>query len=65
MSTEFESGAGPTVEKSDVELAVTVVRYSDAPDRCTLHPPDATGEERLTRWLSADTDAFVDLASRR
>jgi hypothetical protein len=65
MSTEFESGAGRTAERPDVELALTVVRYSDAPDRCTLHPPDASGQERLTRWLSADTDAFVDLATRR
>lgn len=65
MSTQFEGGAGDTAERPDVELVLTVVRYSDCSDQCTIHPPDATGEERLTRWLSANRDAFVDLATVR
>jgi hypothetical protein len=46
-------------------LSLAVVQYADSPDRCTIYPPDATGDERLSTWLSANRDAFVDLDTMR
>lgn len=46
-------------------LSATVVQYSDAPDRCTVSPPDATGDRRLTEWISVDADVVVSLANTR
>jgi len=46
-------------------LAATVVRYTDAPDRCTVSPADADDERRLTAWLSVDADAAVPLSDAR
>jgi len=48
-----------------VELSLTVVRYADGPDRCTIHPPDASGDERMATWLSADREAFVGSEAMR
>jgi len=55
--------ATDATDRPDVELSLTVVRYADGPDRCTIYPPNATGDARLSTWLSADYGAFVDLAS--
>jgi hypothetical protein len=46
-------------------LSLTVVKYTDTPDRCTLHPPDVSGDARLATWISADRDAFVSCSSMR
>jgi len=48
-----------------VELSMTVVRYSDGPDRCTVYPPGLSGVARMSTWLSADRSLFVDVASIR
>lgn len=47
------------------QLVATVVTYDDAPDECTLYPLDATEQELLTCWLSAETDSFVALEDAR
>jgi|GEM_PF-1057134 len=47
------------------DLRHEVVSYPDGPDRCTIFPPDATGVTRMSTWLTADSDAFVDLAAVR
>ena len=46
-------------------LVGTVVRYEDAPDEYTVHPPDATEGELVTTWLTAREGAFVDLTEMR
>lgn len=46
-------------------LAATIDRSGDRPATCTLHPPDATDAERVTAWLTAEADAFVDLDEMR
>ena len=46
-------------------LSLTVVHYSDAPDRCTVFPPGLSGDARMSTWISADRSAFVRLAERR
>jgi len=63
MSLDPERVATAATDRPDVELSLTVVRYSDGPNRCTIYPPDATGDERMATWLSVDYGALVDLAS--
>jgi hypothetical protein len=45
----------------DAGLHSVVVTYESGPDRRTIYPADAEKHERLTQWLSADDDLFVDL----
>ncbi|MDS0283651.1 DUF7511 domain-containing protein [Haloarcula onubensis] len=65
MSLDPAGVASAATDRPDVELALTVVRYADGPDRCTMYPPDLTGDARLSTWLSADHGVFVDLAAMR
>jgi len=60
MSADFE---GDAADRPDVALSLTVVRYADGPDRCTVYPPETSGDARMSTWLSADRSVFVDLAS--
>ncbi|RKD97579.1 hypothetical protein ATJ93_0568 [Halopiger aswanensis] len=48
-----------------IDLESIVVRYEDRTDRCTITPRECPDSERLTTWLSADIDAFVELEQRR
>ncbi|GAB3665512.1 DUF7511 domain-containing protein [Halopiger thermotolerans] len=48
-----------------IDLESIVVRYEDRPDRCTITPRECADSDRLTTWLSADVDAFVDLDRMR
>ncbi|MFC4356498.1 hypothetical protein ACFO0N_00880 [Halobium salinum] len=45
-------------------LHSVVVKYEDGPDRCTIYRRADSRMDRTTRWLSADQEAFVDLADR-
>jgi hypothetical protein len=63
MSSEPTGVATAAADRPDVELSLTVVRYADGPDRCTIFPPNATGDARLSTWLSVDYGVVVDLAA--
>jgi len=63
MSLDQTGVAADVTDRPDVELSLTVVRYVDGPDRCTIYPPEATGDARMSTWLSANCGAFVDLAA--
>jgi len=65
MSSETRQVARGAGDRPDVELALTVVRYADSPDRCTVYPPGADGDARMSTWLSADRSAFVELDTAR
>ena len=65
MSLDHEGVATAAADRPDVELSLTVVRYSDGPDRCTIYPPEATGDARLSTWLSADYGSVVNLGAVR
>ncbi|OIB58626.1 DUF7511 domain-containing protein [Natrialba sp. SSL1] len=54
----LESDLGATLER-------IVVQYEDEPNRWTLVPQERTADERLTAWLSADEDVFVDRSAMR
>lgn len=49
----------------DFALHSVVVSPEGGPDRCTVYPRHRDYDERTTAWLSADRDAFVDLADWR
>lgn len=49
----------------DYELVSVVVEYDERPDKCTIYHPDSTGIERMSSWITADTDSFVDLYAVR
>jgi hypothetical protein len=38
-----------------------VVRYSDAPNECTIYPRDVTQDENTTWWISAREGSFCSL----
>ncbi|WP_254271786.1 DUF7511 domain-containing protein [Haloarcula marina] len=51
--------------RRDIDLSATVVRYTDRPDRCTVYPPGSSGVARMSTWISADADAFLDIETMR
>lgn len=53
------------VERDAPLLELALVRYADRPDRCTIHPPDATGVDRMSKWISVDRSLVVDVDSMR
>jgi len=54
-----------TAAIDDDSLRSVVVTYEASADRQTLYPPAASDIERLTHWLTADTDAFERLDEMR
>ena len=70
MAASHDAGATPddrddAVAAPDVALDTVVVRYETGPDRRTVYPADADDFERLTRWFTANDDAFVRLDESR
>ncbi|MUV58260.1 hypothetical protein SAMN04487947_2936 [Halogeometricum rufum] len=55
----------PLSELPTETLVGTVVEYDDAPDECTVYPLHADEDERLTTWISAKDDSFVELDEMR
>lgn len=49
----------------DYELVSVVVEYDERPDQCTIYPADANEMERMSSWISADTDCYLDLHAVR
>ncbi|MDG5778385.1 hypothetical protein VB773_04030 [Haloarculaceae archaeon H-GB2-1] len=47
------------------EVTAAVVRPEDGPAECTLFPADATDEEVVTTWITAQEGSFVDVESMR
>lgn len=47
-------------------IEAEIVRHDDGPDECTLYPTTvASTDERMTAWVSARGDGFVDLRDVR
>ncbi|WP_424020039.1 DUF7511 domain-containing protein (plasmid) [Halorientalis pallida] len=51
--------------QTDPELVSVVVEDEDAPDRCTIYHPESSGVDRMSRWITTETDLLVDLDSVR
>jgi hypothetical protein len=47
------------------EYAAIVVPADDSPPECTIFPLDATEDELLTTWVSAEEGSFVALDEMR
>jgi len=44
-----------------VTLESSLVEYEEGSDRRTIYPPGLSSIARMSTWLTADSDAFVDL----
>ena len=55
------SDTDPRVESPSFELRSVVVNYERRPDRRTVYPDGLTDIERMSTWLTAADDAFVNL----
>jgi len=64
MHSDIEAGVADGA-RPDVGLTLTVVRYTDRPDRCTVYPPEASRDARMSTWLTVDQSVCVDLDSVR
>lgn len=51
--------------QAEPELVSTVVEDDDAPDRCTIYHPESSGIDRMSRWITTETDLLVDLDTVR
>ncbi|ELY88191.1 hypothetical protein C483_15801 [Natrialba hulunbeirensis JCM 10989] len=65
-STAHTSSTDDALESNpSAALERIVVQYEDEPNRWTLVPQERTADERLTAWLSADEDVFIDRSAMR
>lgn len=55
----------PRADRAFAELDSVVVSREDGPDRRTIYPEGTSGVERMSTWLTADDDGFVELESFR
>ena len=63
---DAERSGGDRVEpRRSITLRSSLVRYDDDSDRRTVYPPGLSSVARMSTWLTADDDAFVDLESAR
>ena len=44
------------------QYTAELAHYADAPDECTIYPTNATEEELVTTWISAQEGSYVSLA---
>jgi len=49
----------------DYDLVSVVVEYEERPNQCTIYPSESTEIERMSTWISADIDCYVDLDAVR
>ena len=59
------SGGDRAEPRRPITLRSSLVRDDDDPDRRTIYPPGLSSVARMSTWLTADDDAFVDLESAR
>lgn len=57
--------SGGATRRRPATLESSLVRYEQGPDRRTIYPPGLSSVARMSTWLSADSDAFVDLDDAR
>ena len=51
--------------RSSPDLEHITVENEDAPDECAIFPCDATENELLTTWVTAQEGSYIDLESIR
>ncbi|QIB75853.1 hypothetical protein GL213_02850 [Halogeometricum borinquense] len=59
------AGTAPFADPPAEALVATVVEYDDEPDECTIYPLHADEDERVTAWISAKRDSYVQLDKMR
>jgi hypothetical protein len=67
MSLDPDGAGNATVERTQPshDLSMTVVEYTDEPDRCTVSPRGLSGVAKLSTWITVDRSVVVDLDTMR
>jgi len=60
-----DTGFEAALEEGPITLESSLVRYDGKPDRRTIYPPGLSSVARMSTWLTADSDAFIDLGEVR
>lgn len=47
------------------ELHAVTVEHDGGPDECTIYPRGSSGLDRMSRWITVEADAVVDLDAIR
>ncbi|WP_442909428.1 DUF7511 domain-containing protein [Halovenus sp. HT40] len=50
---------------SEIKLASQVEQRRNQPDLCTIYQSNGDEMRKMSRWITAKGDAFIDLGSRR
>jgi len=67
MSLDPDGAGNATAQRTpdSHELSMTVVEYTDEPDRCTVSPQGLSGVAKLSTWITVDRGVVVDLDTMR
>lgn len=55
----------PPADEHEPDLEAEILEHDGRLDECTLFPPDASEEERETKWIAALEDSYVDVEECR
>ena len=59
------AGTTTAAAETSPRLVSTLVTDTNGADRRTVYPPGLSSVARMSTWLTADDDAFVDLSAMR
>jgi hypothetical protein len=66
MNSQESRSEAAVPEQPRIDIGSEIIEYDDRPDECTLFPRSVgTRDERMTVWLTARGDAFVDAREHR
>ena len=63
--TEFDGDDLEERYANGPELRARTSTQEDGTMECTIFPADTSGEERTTRWISAEEGSYVELPQMR
>jgi hypothetical protein len=52
-------------KSAEISVATEVERRHQQPNLCTIYQENATETEKMTRWITAKGESFVDLETCR
>ncbi|WP_129113258.1 DUF7511 domain-containing protein [Halegenticoccus tardaugens] len=64
-SDEWAAVGAAVPDDAEIRLTAKIVELDDESVECTIYPPDATGMDLMTTWITAGEGSFVDLDSVR
>ena len=65
MGTKNTDGDDPDEGGANGGYRAVLERYDNAPDQCTIFPAELEPEDRMARWITAESPGFIDLWEHR